>query len=112
MEESAAEVRSLLPDLEKTPNIDQDVLRRVNDLIIGLERDFTDPQGIPQRPWYKHLIFGARYTYDVLLLPALSEASEAGDEKGVMTAIENLEKSTAAATARLGQIAAILKKDT
>jgi N-acetylated-alpha-linked acidic dipeptidase len=110
MEETAAEVRFLLPDLEKTPNIDQDVLRRVNELIIGLERDFTDPQGIPQRPWYKHLIFGARYTYDVLLLPALTEASEAGDEKGVMTAIENLEESTAAATARLGQIVALLKK--
>ncbi len=111
MEEAAAETGPLLLDLAKTPNIDEEVLRRINELIIGLERDFTDPEGIPHRPWYKHLIFGARYTYDVLLLPALTEASEAADEKGIMTAVENLEKSTAAAAARLGQIAALLKKE-
>jgi N-acetylated-alpha-linked acidic dipeptidase len=111
MEEAAMEARPLLLDLAKTPNIDKGVLKRVNELIIGLEREFTDPRGIPRRPWYKHLVFGARYTYDVLLLPALTEASEAGDEKDVMTAIGNLEKSAAAATARLGQIAAFLKKE-
>jgi N-acetylated-alpha-linked acidic dipeptidase len=111
MEEAAAAVRSVLLNLGKVPNMNQGVLRRVNELIIGLERDFTDPQGIPHRPWYKHLIFGARYTYDVLLLPALTEASEAMDEKGVTKAIENLEKSTAAATARLEHIGALLKKE-
>jgi N-acetylated-alpha-linked acidic dipeptidase len=110
MEEAAAAVRSILPDLGKAPNMNQDVLRHVNELIIGLERDFTDPRGIPRRPWYKHLVFGARYTYDVLLLPALTEASEAGDEKGVMTAAVNLEESMAAAADRLEQIAALLKR--
>lgn len=85
--------------------------RRINDLIIGLERAFTDPEGIPHRPWYKHLVFGARYTYAVLLFPELTEASERADENGVLEALENLEESAAAAIARLEGIAALLEKE-
>ncbi len=84
--------------------------RGINDLIIGLEREFTHAAGIPHRPWYKHLVFGARYTYDVLLLPALTEASEAADESGVLAALENLEKSASGAVARLKQIAALIER--
>ncbi len=88
------------------------VRRRINELLIGLEREFIDPEGIPHRPWYKHLVFGARYTYAVLLFPALTEASEAADENGVMTAIEDLEKSTESAIVRLEHIAVLLEKET
>jgi N-acetylated-alpha-linked acidic dipeptidase len=107
MEKAAAEVRPILFDLEKTREIDEDVLRRINRLLISLERDFTEPEGIPRRPWYKHLVFGARYTYEVLLLPALTEASEAGDDTGVGAAIKDLEDAISAATAKLEQITAL-----
>jgi hypothetical protein len=35
--------------------------------------------GIPGRPWFKHLIYAARYTYAHLEYPGLTEAVEAGD---------------------------------
>ncbi len=112
MEMTAAGVYPYLFDSDKAADLNPVVRRRINTLLIGLEREFTHPEGIPHRPWYKHLVFGARYTYAVLLFPALTEASEAADEKGVMTAIENLEKSTDLAIARLEHIAALLEKKT
>jgi N-acetylated-alpha-linked acidic dipeptidase len=110
MERAAARIRPLLLDSEEVQKTDPDVLRRINRLLLGLERDFTDPAGIPRRPWYKHLIFGARYTYAVLLLPALTEASEAGDERGVDIAIKNLERAVSTATAKLEKIRAFWKE--
>jgi N-acetylated-alpha-linked acidic dipeptidase len=107
MEKAASRIRPYLFDSEKVQKTDPDVLKSINRLLLSLERDFTDPAGIPGRPWYKHLIFGARYTYAVLLLPALTEASEAGDERSVDAAIKNLEKAVAAATAKIEQIAAL-----
>jgi N-acetylated-alpha-linked acidic dipeptidase len=110
MGQAAAEVRPLLFDPEKVQSLSPDTLKHINTLIIGLERAFTDPQGIPRRPWYKHLVFGARYTYAVLLLPALTEASEAGDGQAVDAAIRNLEKAVAAATAGLEEIRSLARK--
>jgi transferrin receptor-like protein len=34
-------------------------------------------KGIPGRPWFKHMLYGARYTYAHLELPGLTEAVEA-----------------------------------
>ena len=109
MEKAASEVKPFLFDLEKTHNIEGDVLKRVNGLLIALERDFTNPKGIPRRPWYKHLVFGARYTYAVLMLPELTEASEAGDAGSVEAAVKHLENSIADATAKLDEMRELLK---
>ena len=108
MEEAAAGLHADLFDSAEWIEMAPDVRNEINDLIIGLEREFTHPAGIPNRPWYKHLVFGARYTYDVLLLPALTEASETADENGVMKALGNLEKSASAAVARLEHVASLL----
>ena len=44
-----------------------------------MERNWLDPDGIPGRPWFKHILYGARYTYAHLELPGLTEATEKGD---------------------------------
>jgi Transferrin receptor-like dimerisation domain len=44
-----------------------------------VERNWLNPDGIPGRPWFKHILYGARYTYAHLELPGLTEATEAGD---------------------------------
>jgi len=44
-----------------------------------VERNWCNPAGIPGRPWWKHSLYGARYTYAHLELPGLTEAAEAGD---------------------------------
>jgi N-acetylated-alpha-linked acidic dipeptidase len=52
---------------------------RVNRGIRQVEANWLHPDGIPGRPWFKHLLYAARYTYAHLELPGLTEAIEAGD---------------------------------
>ena len=53
--------------------------QQVNQGSMQVERNWLNPQGIPGRPWFKHMLYGARYTYAHLELPALTEAVEKGD---------------------------------
>ena len=52
---------------------------RVNEELMQVERNWCNPAGIPGRPWWKHTLYGARYTYAHLELPGLTEAAEASD---------------------------------
>jgi len=52
---------------------------RINEELMQVERNWCNPAGIPGRPWWKHSLYGARYTYAHLELPGLTEASEASD---------------------------------
>jgi N-acetylated-alpha-linked acidic dipeptidase len=89
-------------------DVGQEEVQRINRLLLEMERDFALPQGIPGRDWFKHLIFGARYTYAVLLLPELTEAAEAKDEKGISLAILHLEESLRKVNQKLGDIARLM----
>ena len=44
-----------------------------------VERNWLNPEGIPGRPWFKHILYGARFTYAHLELPGLTEAVEKQD---------------------------------
>jgi N-acetylated-alpha-linked acidic dipeptidase len=61
--------------------LDRAGVARVNALLIQVEHNWCNPDGIPGRPWFKHTLYGARYTYDHLELPGITEAAEAGDWK-------------------------------
>jgi N-acetylated-alpha-linked acidic dipeptidase len=54
-------------------------LARVNRGLLQLERNWLDPEGLPGRPWFKHTLYAARYTYAHLELPGLTEAAEEQD---------------------------------
>ncbi|MFY9532017.1 MAG: M28 family metallopeptidase [Candidatus Acidiferrales bacterium] len=54
---------------------------RINRALMQVERNWCNPEGIPGRPWFKHTLYAARYTYAHLELPGLTEAAEAGDWK-------------------------------
>ena len=54
---------------------------RVNQQLMQVERNWCNPAGIPGRPWFKHSLYAARYTYAHLELPGLTEAAEAGNWK-------------------------------
>jgi N-acetylated-alpha-linked acidic dipeptidase len=60
-------------------------LARLNQSLLGAESRWLDPAGIPGRPWFKHLIYAARYTYAHLEFPGLTEALERGDAPAVRT---------------------------
>jgi N-acetylated-alpha-linked acidic dipeptidase len=53
-------------------------LARVNSLLRSTERTLTREEGLPRRPWFKHVVYAPGfYTgYDVKTLPAVREAIE------------------------------------
>jgi N-acetylated-alpha-linked acidic dipeptidase len=50
-----------------------------NQAMMQVERNWLNPDGIPGRPWFKHMLYGARFTYAHLELPGLTEAVEKQD---------------------------------
>jgi N-acetylated-alpha-linked acidic dipeptidase len=59
--------------------IDPKQAATLNHGMMQLERNWLNPDGIPGRPWFKHILYGARFTYAHLELPGLTEAVEAQD---------------------------------
>jgi N-acetylated-alpha-linked acidic dipeptidase len=51
----------------------------LNHAMMQVERNWLNPDGIPGRPWFKHTLYGARFTYAHLELPGLTEAVEKQD---------------------------------
>jgi N-acetylated-alpha-linked acidic dipeptidase len=56
-------------------------LDTLNAALLRVERQFADPLGIPNRPWYRHQIYAPQYTYAPEVLPGLTEAVNAGDAR-------------------------------
>lgn len=61
--------------------IDRSLSQRINLRIMQVEANWLNPGGIPGRPWFKHILYAARYTYAHLELPGLTEAIERRDWK-------------------------------
>jgi N-acetylated-alpha-linked acidic dipeptidase len=53
--------------------------RQVNELMIGMEQALTDPDGLPGRTWFKHMVYapGMLTGYGVKTVPGVREALEA-----------------------------------
>jgi N-acetylated-alpha-linked acidic dipeptidase len=58
--------------------IPQTSLDALNATLLQSERRLTDPQGLPRRPWYKHMLYapGVYTGYDVKTMPGVREAIE------------------------------------
>lgn len=52
--------------------------RSLNDRLMLTERAFIDPEGLPRRPWYKHVVYapGLYAGYAARVFPGLAEALE------------------------------------
>ncbi len=59
--------------------IDSTLAGTINHGAMQVERNWLNPDGIPGRPWFKHILYGARFTYAHLELPGLTEAVEKQD---------------------------------
>ena len=79
-------------------SIDQATAVAVNGMLKDTERTLTSTEGLPKRPWYRHLLYAPGYYtgYGVKTMPAAREAieqkewAEAGREMGrVAAAMEN-----------------------
>jgi N-acetylated-alpha-linked acidic dipeptidase len=87
--------------LAKQKNPPQDTAR-LNQALMGAERAMLLPQGLPHRPWYKHVIFApGEYTgYAAVVIPGVNEALDKGDSErarqqlaALATALENAAKT-------------------
>ena len=54
---------------------------KLNRALCDAERALLVPEGLPNRPWYKHAIYApGQYTgYAAVVIPGVNEAVEAGD---------------------------------
>jgi N-acetylated-alpha-linked acidic dipeptidase len=66
-------------------------LQRLNAQLFQVESNWLDPDGIPGRPWFQHLLYSSRYTYAHLEFPGLTEAVEKGDWKQAAQQASRLE---------------------
>ncbi len=68
--------------LAKQKNPPRDV-RRLNQALRGAERALLDPQGLPHRPWFRHVIYApGEYTgYAAVVIPGVNEALDKGDSE-------------------------------
>ena len=66
--------------LAKQKNPPRDVAH-LNQALRGAERALLAPQGLPHRPWFRHLIFApGEYTgYAAVVIPGVNEALDKGD---------------------------------
>ena len=67
-----AQARQLLPPKDAT---------RLNAALIGSEHEFAVPEGLPLRPWYRHVIYapGLDTGYAPEVLPGINDAIDAAD---------------------------------
>jgi N-acetylated-alpha-linked acidic dipeptidase len=78
-EAAGRELNSSVARAVNGARLDPAAAERVNAALMQVERNWCNAAGIPRRPWWKHSLYGARYTYAHLELPGLTEAAEAGN---------------------------------
>jgi N-acetylated-alpha-linked acidic dipeptidase len=84
---------------------------RVDELLLGLERQLLRPEGLPLRPWYKHQVYAPGfYTgYGVKTLPGVREAIEERQWPRAETQIAAAAAALEAFAARVEQAAALAR---
>jgi N-acetylated-alpha-linked acidic dipeptidase len=90
--------------------LDQKKAAALNRRIMDVEANWLSPEGIPGRPWFKHMLYAARYTYAHLELPGITEAVERQDWKTARDETAKLASALARNTALLREAAAGLKR--
>lgn len=82
-------------------DFDPDKAARINRAFLKVERDLTVPEGIPGRPWFKHLIYAPLPSYQAETLPGVREAAQQGDLERARQQLEALVAAIVRATATL-----------
>jgi N-acetylated-alpha-linked acidic dipeptidase len=78
--------------------------RSLNRQILSVERALLDPDGLPGRPWYRHMVYAPKFTYAPELLPGVAEAVEAGDAERARAQSVRLAAALRRAAAALGPL--------
>src|SRR5271170_3352847 len=92
--------------------IDAKLAATINHGTMQVERNWLNPDGIPGRPWFKHILYGARFTYAHLELPGLTEAVEKQDWSTARQQAEILRQALINNTKLLKQLNSSLNGET
>jgi N-acetylated-alpha-linked acidic dipeptidase len=111
-EATGKNAKTLLEHVVASGKIDMQTADQYNQSILKVESNWLYPDGIPGRPWFKHLLYCARYTYAHLELPGLTEAIEAQNWEEAQRQSEILGKAIDTNTALLQQMAKQLQQQT
>ncbi len=84
---------------------DRSTFAQLNRQLLSVERALLDPDGIPGRPWYRHLIYAPKFTYAPEVLPGVAEAVDAGDSARARVQAARLAAALRRAAAALGRVA-------
>jgi N-acetylated-alpha-linked acidic dipeptidase len=95
---AAAEMRSAAQSFNQRRTValakgDRTALDQLNGRLLAVERALLSPEGIPGRPWYRHLVYAPRFTYAPELLPGVAEAMDAEDRERAGRQADVLEKA-------------------
>ena len=78
-------------------------LAEINHRLIMAERDLIEPAGLPDRPWYRHVVYApGLYTgYGVKTIPGVREAVDAGNYTRAAEQAQNVIRALNRATRTL-----------
>jgi N-acetylated-alpha-linked acidic dipeptidase len=108
---TAKQTASVLNPAVSSERLNTRQLASINSLLMKGEANFILPGGIPGRPWFKHILYSARYTYAHLELPAITEAVESGNWPEARRQTEVLTNALAAEIALMKQVAAAVRSN-
>jgi N-acetylated-alpha-linked acidic dipeptidase len=63
------------------PELNPALRAKINTAQMAQERALLHDEGLPDRPWFRHLIYAPLPSYEAQTLPALRSALEAGDQE-------------------------------
>jgi len=88
---------------------DSDRVQSLNKSLIQIERAFLSTDGLPARPWFRHLLYAPGLTtgYGAWPFPELAQAVEDRDRELASRGVERLNAVLAEATQRLESAAAL-----
>ncbi len=79
-----------------------------NEAMRSVEQTLLTAEGIPGRPWFRHVLYAPRYTYAAMTLPGVEEAVDASDWERAgaqLRVVAARLNAAAAATARAAELA-------
>jgi N-acetylated-alpha-linked acidic dipeptidase len=82
---------------------DESTFGPLNGQLLAVERALLDPNGLPGRSWYRHLIYAPGFTYAPEVLPGVAEAIDAGDPARAREQSGRLAAALRRAAAALGR---------
>ncbi len=84
--------------------------RAVNALLMKAERDLLDPEGLPDRPWFRHLVYAPLPSYAAETLPGLRGFLRDGDIDGARKGAGALTAAARRRTATVSEAARLLRR--